>query len=61
MRHLQVLFCVLNSEQTNKASFLKKYTGMKQASILCMALFCTLCAGAQREASDFGTDFHVCL
>ena len=25
---------------------------MKQASILCMALFCALCAGAQTEASD---------
>lgn len=25
---------------------------MKQASILCMALFCTLCAVAQTEASD---------
>lgn len=25
---------------------------MKQASILCMALFCTVCAGAQTEASD---------
>lgn len=34
---------------------------MKQASILCMALFCALCAGVKREASDFGTDFHVCL